>query len=144
MAHDATTYAGVVIDGVTTIRWGTDGRMADSAKTNSGYYVVLDVQQEQVVAFNDKLPQGNGLTSTRVIGIDGNRWTVKVRDDTRMTPPTIGTTVSIMDMLGVSTVNTLRYGIVVESGYSSAVKEPGTRNITVERLTLVEGTMSAG
>lgn len=137
---------GVTVDGVTTIYWGTDSSMADANNGNAGYYIVLDISQEQVEAFRENLPNGNGITDTVVLGIDGVRWNLRVRDDSRMTPPNVGVQVYINNAgalpiySGGSFITTrTRYrGRVRSASYNITPRSNGERTIVVERLTLVD------
>lgn len=135
----AALATGVTADGVTTIRWGTDANMADASNANASYYIVDDIRQQQVKAFQENLPNGNGITLTRVIGVDGSRWNVTVRDDTRMTPPTIGVQTYLADRLGMlGTPNAMYRARVVDADYNATPKSAGQRVVVVERLTLVD------
>ncbi len=135
----ATLDTGVTADGVTTIRWGTESDMADASNANSSYYVVDDVRQEQVKVLQDNLPNGNGLTRTRVIVTDGVRWNVDVREDTRMTPPNIGTQVYLVDKQCILASSPAAYKArVVDAGRRATPKSAGVRTIVVERLTLID------
>lgn len=126
----AAPRAGVLVQGVTTIEWGTEDMF--------GVFVVLRYSQRQLVT-NDKLPQGSGLTSTRVQTIDGAAVDLTVRDDTTMTPPAAGTTLSIVDGGGLfGAVGTSYTCRVTESGWDSAPKQAGERSLTVEKLILVD------
>lgn len=124
--------------GVTTIRWGTKDLI-----TTTGWLVVTRFTQKTLVE-NIKLPNGDGITATRIQLMDGQQWDVTVRDDTAMVPPQIGDTVAITDaggLIGAGTIytTTLRYtATVIETGYDAAPKQPGERTITLENLLLVE------
>src|SRR6478609_1335180 len=57
---------GFEVDGDTTVRWGTDGLLQTGPGISStGYFVVLRFAEKELVE-TIKLPQGTGLTSTRV------------------------------------------------------------------------------
>jgi hypothetical protein len=126
--------------GVTTIIWGTSGLLRSPAPSSNtfageGFYTVLSVDQsekaEQVYGEN-----GTGIESWRVNLKHGSRWNVTVQDDSSMTPPTVGTSVSIVDMVnGFAHA----YSAVVLSGdYRAARRAAGERVIQVENLTLVD------
>jgi len=151
MARDVTT-PGLILDGVTTLEWGTEGDMAGGTAAagangaNYGYYVVTSFQQRPVLAFNEKLPNGNGITSSRVIGIDGIQWEITVRDDTRFAAPAVGSTVYLRDRAGMlgafgfptgSPKSTVA-ATVIEPRYQGGPKQAGERSITVEKLTLID------
>ena len=133
---------------MTTIRWGT-------APWGSYALTVIRASQREVVD-SVKLQQGAGLSSTRLIVRDGVVWDLTVRDDTRLGKADLrtGSSVNIFDYAGLLTGNaTAASGFqtpdvdtgavyaatVVESSYEAGMKEDGKRTITVERLTLIEG-----
>lgn len=135
-----TTYT--KIEGTTTIRWGT---------SPIGYLIVESANQK-VLAENIKLPNGAGLTTTRIQIVDGVQWDITVRDDTQTAPSTllIGTRVTVYDYAGhfsdspggfVTTNGTgvTRSARVIDNGYNAALKTEGKRTITLEFLNLVEG-----
>lgn len=128
---------GYAVDGITTIRWGTEGTL-QSPKRASGYYTVLRIDEKELVEVI-KLPQGTGLTASRVRIKDGAHWAITVRDDTTMTAPICGTSLSIVDMAGMIGTVGLRYNAtVVENDYNTAVKQPGERVLVAENLRLIE------
>lgn len=132
---------GVVIEGTTTIRWGTSG-LLQSPKPASGFYIVTRFNQSTLVD-RIPLPNGDGLTSTRVLVIDGVQWDVTVRDDTAMVPPQVGDTVSIVDGAGLiegTTAGAIKQftATVVNSGGETAPKAAFERVLVVENLRLVD------
>lgn len=130
-------------DGVTTIRWGTEG-LLQSPLPSVGYYTVTRFDERQLVD-NIKLPNGNGPTATRVLITDGQQWNVTVRDDTTMTPPRVGATVAVVDGGGFKgNVGLVYTAVVVESNYETAVKQAGERVMVLESLTLVDDSASSG
>lgn len=129
---------GYKAQGVTTIRWGTDGLLTSPAPSG-GFYTVTRFAQKPLVE-NIKLPNGTGITATRVQLIDGTEWTITVRDDTRMTPPVIGNTVTIVDAAGLHGTPGVAYSAtILDPSYEAAPKQAGERTIIVERLKLIEG-----
>ena len=132
---NTTNSTGYKVQGVSTIRWGT----ADMKGTWSAY-VITKFSQKRIVE-NIKLTNGVGLTTSRIQLLDGHEWTITVRDDTSMDVPAIGTEVMICDAAGlVTTLGESYKAVVTESSYDTAPKQAGERNITVERLTLIETT----
>lgn len=128
---------GYEVDGVTTIRWGTEG-LLQSPKPASGYYTVLRFDQKELVDVS-KHQQGSGLTATRVRIKDGNTWSITVRDDTQMTAPIIGTNILIVDAAGMKGTIGLRYTAkVIDNDYNTAAKQPGERVLVAENLLLVD------
>lgn len=132
---------GYEADGVTTIRWGTEG-LLQSPKPASGFYTVLRFDQKELVDVS-KHPQGVGLTATRVRIKDGNSWTITVRDDTQMTAPVVGTTILIVDGAGMKGTVGLRYNAkIVDNDYNTGIKQPGERVLVAENLLLIESQVS--
>ena len=137
---------GYTVDGVTSIRWGSEGLLQGSTALllpASGYYTVLRFDEKELVEVI-KLPQGSGLTASRVRIRDGVHWAITVRDDSRMTAPVVGTFLSIVDAGGMIGNVGLRYSAkVVENDYNTAVKQPGERVLVAEALVLIEGSASS-
>ena len=135
--------------GITTIRWGTDGVMANTSPNGSGggsiyasgaggigYYTVESIRANDEVD-TIYIEQGTGLKATRIQIWQGRRFTLTVVDDTLMTPPLPSTYVSIIDVMqGVDT--TIFTARVIDNGYNTARKVEGKREITCEVLTLIE------
>lgn len=134
---------GYAATGNTSIRWGTDGLLTSPSPggtvNGTGYYVVSKFSQKQLAEVI-KLPNGTGITTTRIILTDGNDWNITVRDESGMIPPTVGTPVTIVDAGGlISSYRGSYAATVVDSNYEAAPKQAGERTITVERLRLIEG-----
>lgn len=137
---------GYLASGVTTIRWGSKELITSIAGTavNGTTVGIVTRFNQRALVENIKLPNGSGLTTTRVQIIDGYQWDATVRDDTNITNrPQIGDTVVIVDAAGLisGTVSTVyKYSATVtESGYDASPKQAGEFTVTVEALTLVEG-----
>lgn len=128
--------------GVTTLLWGTDGLLATPAPggtfAGTGFYIVESVDQEtdaEVIHGEN----GTGQKAWRVIINNGQKFTISVQDDTTMTPPVVGTTITIID--GANLFGNGRVGHsahVVSSGEKFTRKGAAMRNITAEWLTLVD------
>lgn len=133
--------SGYLAQGVTTIRWGSAELVTTIAGTavNGTTVGIVTRFNEKPMVENIKLPNGDGLTTTRVQLVDGYQWDVTIRDDTGITNrPRIGTVVVILDAGGlIGTVGTAYNAIVVEAGYDTAPKQPGEFSLTVENLTLI-------
>ena len=129
--------------GVTSLIWGTDGLLRNPAPVSgtfagTGYYIVESVDQE-TDSEQIYIENGTGQKAARVIITHGHKWTFSVQDDTGMTPPMVGDTVSILDGAGLITGGRLAYNaIVIASGGRFSRKGAAMRNISVERLTLVD------
>lgn len=128
--------------GVTTIRWGTDGIMANTAPNGNGaggfagFYTVESLHGTDVI---DKsyVEQGSGLNATRILLWQGRSYTLTVVDDTNMTPPAPGTLLSLADTIsGGAVIYQFR---VVENGDNTVRKDVHKREITAEYMTCIEG-----
>jgi hypothetical protein len=127
--------------GVTTIRWGTDGIMANTSPNGSGggyngYYIVESIRGNDEIE-NIYIEQGTGLKATRIQLWQGRRYVLTVVDDTGMTAPAPATLISLVDTVGAG-ASTYQFR-VVENGYNAARKVEGKREITAEYLTCIEG-----
>jgi len=131
MAYTVPTVStGYASQGVTTIVWGTDGLWST--------YIVSRAAEKDIVE-NVKLTNGTGITLTRVQLKDGRQWDLTVRDDTAMTPPTTGSTITVVDAGGLISSSKLNYtGRVVESSWDTSSKQAAERSVTVESLVLIE------
>jgi hypothetical protein len=140
-----TTSAGYSLassSGVTTLLWGTDGLLVTPAPGGSyagtGFYIVESVDQETDVDVIHG-ENGTGQKAWRVIINNGQKFTISVQDDAAMTSPAVGSTISINDganLLGGGRVSyTCR---VVASGEKFTRKSAAMRNITAEKLALID------
>jgi hypothetical protein len=136
-----TLESGYLAQGTTTIRWGTR-ELLQSTNGVAANFLVVTAFSERRLSDNIKLPNGDGLTSTRMIVMDGVQWDVTVRDDTRVADaniPYVGQKVTVVDAGGLLGSPVLRYtATVVEPQYEAAPKQPGQRTLTLERLRLIE------
>lgn len=137
--------SGYLATGVTTIRWGSNLLVTsvNTVSTSVTVGIVTRFHQRSLVD-NIKLPNGDGLTITRVQIIDGVQWDVNIRDDTGLTGsgtvgrPVPGSTVVIVDGLGLlGAAGTTYNATVVETAYETAPRQAGEFTITVENLTLI-------
>lgn len=131
---------GYLASGVTTIRFGTEG-LLQSPKP-AGYYTVLRFN-EQTLVTQQKLPNGNAITSTRILLVDGQKWDLTVRDDTQMTPPQVGDSVTLVDAGGLvagttAGAITTYVATVCESGWETSPGQAGERILSCENLLLVD------
>ena len=139
--------SGYLATGVTTIVWGTDEILANlgGVGTIAGGRGVVTRFAERALVVNHKLPQGDGLTSSRVQIIDGQQWDLTVRDDTGFTVrPKVGNTVLIYDAAGLVVGSPGAGGSpqsfiakIEEVSYDAAPGQPCEFNVTVTRLTLI-------
>ena len=127
--------------GVTTIRWGTDGVMANGGSNGSGggylgYYTVESMRGTDEIE-NIYIEQGTVLKVTRIQLWQGRNYTITVVDDTGMTPPSPGSSINLVDQVGGgASIYTFK---VTSNGYNAARKVEGKREITAEYLTCIEG-----
>lgn len=121
----------------TTVQWGTDG-LLQSPKPASGFYVVTRFSQKQLVDVT-RLPNGTGITSNRVVLVDGVQFEITVRDDSAMTPPVANSTIVVTDAAGMlGTVGNVYTCKVLDNSYDAAPKQPGERVILAENLVLID------
>lgn len=113
------------------IRWGTDGI---NPFANSALIVISCTPADEIETLY--VENGTGLKAVRIILWQGRRVNFTVVDDSTITPPTPGQTITYSDPLSGATFATFR---VIENSYNAARKEPGQRVITTEFLTMVEG-----
>lgn len=135
-------YALASSSGVTTLLWGTDGLLTTPAPggtfAGTGYYIVESVDQETDVEAI-YIENGTGQKVARILINNGQKFTISVQDDTAMTAPTVGSSVTIID--GANLLGGGRVGYsakVVASGEKFSRKGAAMRNITAEKLTLID------
>lgn len=130
MAWPPATSTAFLLQGVTTIKWGTDGIW-------TGYTVVSCTPNDEVETLY--VENGTGLKSTRIILWQGRRMNITVVDDTTITPPTPGSTVTLANIISSTTGSTNLTFRIVENSYNAARKEAGQRVLVAEYLTNIEG-----
>lgn len=134
--------SGYLAQGVTTIKWGSKQLVQSVGSVATSSFLIVTRFEQRSLVDNIKLPNGDGLTSTRVQIVDGQVWDVTVRDDTQLTGtglPKIGVSVTVVDAGGhIDVAGEVYTATVIENGYDAAPKEPGTRRFSVENLLLVE------
>lgn len=135
---------GFEMDGITTIRFGTDGLLQSPRHNNGDFFTVLRFNQKPLIE-NIKLPNGTGITTTRILLKDGHTFDITVRDDSEMAPPWPGDTWVITDAGGLlpnGVPGAVYSCTVVDGNYDTAVKQAGERGIQLENLTLVDSQSS--
>lgn len=151
--------SGYLSQGVTTIRWGSADLLKSwtpaggSVVPSTGTVAVVTRFSQRQLVDNIKLPQGVGLTSTRVMIVDGAQWDLTVRDNTGWVASqanmSVGDTVVIVDAAGMifgsgtDGVGQVYTATIVDNGYEAAPKQPGERTLVVENLVLVESQAAA-
>ena len=128
--------------GVTTIRWGTDGIMANTAPNGNGAGGFAGFYTIETIRGTDKvdtmyIEQGSGLEATRIQLIQGRRYTMTVVDDTNMVPPSFATKLSFVDTISGGAATYLFQ--LIENGDNTVRKAEHKRELTVEYLTCIEG-----
>lgn len=132
--------AAFIADGVNTVKWGTDGIMANTAPNGNGsggsfgFYTLVSVDPTDVIE-TIYIEQGTGFRSTRIKLWQGREVAITVIDDTNMTPPAPNRTIQIIDPLSS---NLLTFS-VVENNYRAARKVEGQRVIRAVYDTMIEG-----
>ena len=128
--------------GVTTIRWGTDGIMTNAAPNGNGSGGFQGFFTLETIRGEDEMDviyieQGSGLKATRITLWQGRNYVLTAVDDTNMTPPSPASQLYIVDALGAG--GSIYYFRVTKNGYNSSRKSEGKREITCEYLTCIEG-----
>lgn len=121
----------------TTLLWGTNNFM-----TPTGWLTITKISQKTIVAFKDELPNGDGLTAGQVIGIDGFRTEIEVRDDVNQVTSalTVGQRITVVDGGGLypgGARGASYSGIITDNGWDTAPKTPAGRTLTVEKFILI-------
>ena len=121
----------------TTLLWGTNNFM-----TITGWLTITKISQKTIVAFKEELPNGDGLTAGQVIGIDGFRTEIEVRDDENQVTSalTVGQRIMVTDGGGLypgGSRGAQYSGIIVDAGWDTAPKTAAGRMLTVEKFILI-------
>lgn len=122
--------------------WGTDGLLTTPAPgggyAGTGFYILESVDQEtdaDVIHGEN----GSGQKAWRIIINNGQKFTLSVQDDTAMTVPGVGSVIGIIDGANFLGGGKVAYNChVVASGEKFTRKGVAMRNITAEKLTLVD------
>lgn len=159
-----TVSTGYISEGITSVIWGTDGTLLSPAPgggyAGTGYYIVDSIDESQKVDI-DYGENGTGVEARRTIITHGRRWNITVQDDTNMTPPVVGGTVTVLDLLLSPNAGALGFGAgvtntasgqkttafvatIISNDYRAARKQAGQRILQVENLTLVDNQNTVG
>lgn len=122
---------GFQVDGITTLVWGTGNAIG-------GSFIVVSIDESQKVE-QYYVENGTGVEAARILLTHGIRWNFTVIDDTTMTPPTVGSSVTIWRHTSSNNANLTAAATVINNDFRAARKTEGQRVVQVERLTLVEG-----
>lgn len=126
MAWPPTQNLAFLLEGITTIKWGTDGQY-------STYIVKSLTPTDEIETIY--IENGTGLKSTRVMLAQGRQFDITVVDDSALTPPKINTVIAIVDQLGLANISAR----VIGKNGQSARKEAADLIIRAEFLTNIEG-----
>jgi hypothetical protein len=129
----------------TTLYWGTQATavsLGSGGGLISGFLTITKISQKTIVAFNEKLPNGDGLTAGQVLGIDGFQTEVEVRDDSNqpVNSLTVGQTVYVADNGGLvpgGARGAYYKARIVENGWEAAPKTPAGRTLSLENFILI-------
>jgi hypothetical protein len=123
----------------TSLLWGTNNFVPSGDV--AGFLTVTKITQKPIIAFNENLPNGDGLTAGKVIGLDGIHTEIEVRDDINQPVAllTIGKWIWIQDGGGLFGTRYAKYkGIIVDAGWDAAPKTPAGRTLTLESFVLIQ------
>ena len=121
---------GFIIEGVTTIVWGTDWA---TIGFGGGNYAIVKSVRPAERADEIRIENGVGLTATLVLLRDGYDYDVTVVDQYTVTYPIVGTFASILVPFTASPVN----GIVVATAYDATRKREDDRTFTLRTFRLI-------
>lgn len=121
----------------TTILWGTN-----NFANITGWLTVTKIAQKEIVAFEERLPNGDGLTAGLVQGIDGMETQIEVRDDTNQVTSAlqIGQRLMIIDGGGLypgGARGASYSAIMMENSWDTAPKTAAGRTLTVTKFALI-------
>lgn len=118
-------------DGLTTLVWGTGNAI------NSNYIVLSIDESEKTETYY--VENGTGIEAARIMLTQGRRWNLTVIDNSSVTPPVFGSTVSLWThSLQSSNANALATAVVINNDVRAARKTEGQRVLQCENLTLVD------
>lgn len=115
-----------LLEGIITIKWGTDGMY-------STYIVKSLTPTDEIETMY--VENGTGLKSTRIMLAQGRTFDITVVDDSSLTPPKINTVITIVDQLGLANISAR----VIGKNGQAARKEAADLVIRAEYLTNIEG-----
>lgn len=121
----------------TTILWGTN-----QYAPLTGWLTVTKISMKTIVAYEEQLPNGDGLTAGLVQGIDGIQTDIEVRDDTNQITSslTVGNRIVLQDGGGLvpgGARGATYSSIITEHGWDTAPKTAAGRMLTVKKFILI-------
>ena len=134
MSWPPVTGTAFLLDGMTSIKWGTDGILTGNANAIGNSYIVKSIRNMD--AFETiYIENGFGLRATRVGLIQGREVELTVVDDTSFNPPTYDSQITMVDTLSGATL----IFRVIDNSYNAARKQEGDRVMRCVFDTLIEG-----
>ncbi len=124
-ANSAVTWSpNFVVEGLTTIVWGTEGLL-------TGYIVTSANESERVEEID--IEQGAGFEAIVILLRKGIDVELEVIDDTNVTPPTFGSVVTLSTPFG--SINAL----MISNKANQARKREGMRTFTLKTYNAIAG-----
>lgn len=120
----ATWSPNFIVEGITTIVWGTDGILSS--------YIVTTANEAQRVEEID-IEQGDGFEAIVILMIKGVDLEVEVIDDTAVNPPGVGQVVTFSTPFGSIPM------LTVGSKATQARKREGMRQLNFKSFTAISG-----
>src|SRR5512146_1358431 len=102
MAWPPAYSASFIASGVNTVKWGTDGIMANTAPNGNGsggsfgFYTLVSIDPTDVIE-TVYIEQGSGLRATRINLWQGREVAMTVIDDSNFTPPSPNSKIGVVD-----------------------------------------------
>jgi len=108
----------------------------------AGFLTITKISQKPIIAFDVNLENGNGHVAGKVLGIDGFKMEIEVRDDTDQPTNllTVGNRITVYDYAGQApggNRNASYSAIISDCGWDAAPKTPAGRTLTVEKFLLI-------
>ena len=124
----------------TTLLWGTNNVMGSG--TPAGFLTITKISQRTIMAFDENLPNGDGLTAGKVQGIDGFLVDIEVRDDVNQVTSalTVGQRLLVLDNGGLvpGGARGAQYSaIMTENDWDAAPRTPAGRRLAAQKFLLI-------
>lgn len=124
-ANSAATWSpNFIVEGITTIVWGTEGAY-------TGYIVTTVSYAERVEEID--IEQGAGFEAIVILLVKGVDVEFNVIDDTNVSPPAVGTVVTFSTPFGSQPY------LIVGSKADQARKREGMRTFNVKNFNAISG-----
>ena len=124
----------------TTLLWGTNNVMGSG--TPAGFLTITKISQRTIMAFDENLLNGDGLTAGKVQGIDGFLVDIEVRDDVNQVTSalTVGQRLLVLDNGGLvpGGARGAQYSaIMTENDWDAAPRTPAGRRLAAQKFLLI-------